>query len=63
MDHKKTFIHELTSDFETEMKLNDVLLEELQSLVSKIADIQVVYQNTSNCIKIHKLLGGRKCIR
>ena len=36
----KTFIRELTSDLETAMKLNNVLLEELQSLHSKILQNQ-----------------------
>ena len=36
----KTFIHELTCDFEAAMKLSDVLLEELQSLHSKIVHNQ-----------------------
>ena len=34
----RTFIHELANDFESAMKLNEVLLEELQSLVSKMTE-------------------------
>ena len=37
----KTFIHELTSDFKGAIKLNDVLLDELQSAHSKLADYQI----------------------
>ena len=34
----KTFIRELTSDLETAIKLNDILLQELESLHSKIIE-------------------------
>ena len=34
----RTFIHELVNDFESAMKLNEVLLEELQSLASKMTE-------------------------
>ena len=50
----KTFIHELTYYFESIMKLNAVLLEELQSLLSKMDENQTQKGSNQNEIQMEE---------